>query len=281
MNRRKFLKNAGIAGSMLATAPLLGKDNKLNMSYLQKDKPNSKELKLMDLHVHVSEKFGIEDIVALGKEKNIRFGVVENVAPWGLQTDEDLKKHFDTFLPHPVYVGLQPMSPGWTKGLSPELIAKADYVIMDPQVLPNGNRRGELLYLWELGPYIDDVEFFMEQYFAHTLNVINNPEPLDILGWPLYLPGNVARDYYKVWTKKRMQEIISAAKKRGIAIEINDTAHTPHEEFILMAKKQGLKFTFGSDTRDPKMGRLDYCKTIAKKCGLTQKDFFVPKRIIK
>lgn len=145
---------------------------------------------------------------------------------------------------------------------------------MDPQVLPNGNRRGELLYLWDLGPYIDDVEFFMERYVAHTLDVINNPEPLDILGWPLYLPGNVARDYYKLWTKNRMQQVISAAKKRGIAIEINDTAHTPHEEFILMAKKQGLKFTFGSDTRDPKMGRLDHCKSIAQKCGLTQKRLF-------
>lgn len=280
MNRRNFLKNAGIAGGILATTPLLGNEKALNANYLQNNKSNSDKFKLIDLHVHVSDKFSIEDIVSLGKEKNIRFGVVENVAPWGLQTDEDLKKHFDTLLPHPVYVGLQPMSPGWTKGLSSELIAKADYVIMDPQVLPNGNRRGELLYLWELGPYIDDVEFFMEQYFAHTLNVINNPEPLDILGWPLYLPGNVARDYYKLWTKKRMQEIIFAAKKRGIAIEINDTAHTPHEEFILMAKRQGLKFTFGSDTRDPKMGRLDYCKSIAKKCGLTQKDFFVPKRVI-
>lgn len=40
--------------------------------------------------------------------------------------------------------------------------------------------------------------------------------------------------------------------------------HTPHEKFINMAKEQGLKFTFGSDTRDKKAGRVDYCKMTAK-----------------
>jgi histidinol phosphatase-like PHP family hydrolase len=78
-----------------------------------------------------------------------------------------------------------------------------------------------------------------------------------------------------------MQQIISAAKKKNINIEINDLAHTPHEKFITMAKEQGLKFTFGSDTRDQKAGRLDYCKYIAKKCNLKREDFFIPSRIIK
>lgn len=56
---------------------------------------------------------------------------------------------------------------------------------------------------------------------------------------------------------------------------------TPHERFIIMAKEQGLKFTFGSDTRDKKAGRLDYCKQIAKKCKLTKDDFFIPDRQLK
>ena len=77
-----------------------------------------------------------------------------------------------------------------------------------------------------------------------------------------------------------MQTIIAALKRRGLAVEINDLAHTPHEKFIAMAKEHGLKFTFGSDTRDQKAGRLDYCKYIAKKCGLKQDDFFVPNRIL-
>ena len=121
----------------------------------------------------------------------------------------------------------------------------------------------------------------MEIYVAHCLEVLNNNEPINIFGWTLFLPVCIARDYYTLWTKDRMQQIISAAKKRNIAFEINDLARTPHEEFINMARGQGLKFTFGSDTRDQKAGRLDYCKYVAAKCNLKKEDFFVPKRIIK
>jgi histidinol phosphatase-like PHP family hydrolase len=73
-----------------------------------------------------------------------------------------------------------------------------------------------------------------------------------------------------------MQQIIGAAKARNIAIEINDMAHTPHEDFIFKAKAQGLKFTFGSDSRNPNAGRLVYCKEIAKKCNLQASDFYIP-----
>jgi hypothetical protein len=47
-----------------------------------------------------------------------------------------------------------------------------------------------------------------------------------------------------------------------------------------MAKEQGLKFTFGSDTRDQKAGRLDFCKHVAKQCNLKKDDFFLPKRLL-
>jgi histidinol phosphatase-like PHP family hydrolase len=55
-------------------------------------------------------------------------------------------------------------------------------------------------------------------------------------------------------------------------------SHTPHEKFIRMAKEQGLKFTFGSDSRNSNAGRLAYCKRIARTCGLKADDFFVPAR---
>jgi len=75
-----------------------------------------------------------------------------------------------------------------------------------------------------------------------------------------------------------MQTLIEALRKRNLAVEINDMAHTPHEKFILIAKEAGLKFTFGSDSRNQIAGRLDYCKFIAKKCNLKREDFFIPRR---
>jgi histidinol phosphatase-like PHP family hydrolase len=112
---------------------------------------------------------------------------------------------------------------------------------------------------------------------AHCLNVLNR-EPIQIFGWPLFLPVCIARDYYTLWTRERMQALISAARARNVAIEINDMAHTPDERFILLAKEQGLKFTFGSDSRNANAGRLSYCKAVARRCGLTRGDFYVPRR---
>lgn len=115
----------------------------------------------------------------------------------------------------------------------------------------------------------------MKRYMDYSLQILNE-EPINIFAWPLFLPVCIARDYYKLWTEDRMQALIKAAKKRDIAFEINDMAHTPHEEFILKAKAEGIKFTFGSDSRNQNVGRLFYCKRIAEKCHLTREDFYVP-----
>jgi histidinol phosphatase-like PHP family hydrolase len=270
MQRRTFIKNAGIAGGIMAVSPILG----TNYSRAEEGFP------LMDLHVHLAQNHSIDDIIGIAKKTKVQFGIVENPG-YGVRDNSSLKDYIDRLKKYPVYIGLQPMTTGWSKSYSPELLSQLDYVIMDAQTFPNGNSYGDLLRIWNFDTYVDDANKFMDVYVAHALEVINNPEPLNIFGWPLFLPVCIARDYYTLWTKDRMQQIISAAKKRNIAFEINDLAHCPHEEFINMAKQQGLKFAFGSDTRDIKTGRLDYCKQVAKKCNLTKADFYIPKRVLK
>jgi histidinol phosphatase-like PHP family hydrolase len=267
MQRRLFVKNAGIASGMIAISPLLNSLKTISMD----------NFPLMDLHVHVTNMFTIDSIMAIAKKTNIQFGIVEHPAPFAIRNNDDLKKYIDKLRPYPVYIGLQPISLGWSKDFSPELLSQVDYILMDPQRVPMGN--GETLQIWQFDTYVEDTNVFMERYMAYTMEIFNK-EPINIFGWPLFLPVCIARDYYTLWTEERMQQIISAAKKRNIAIEINDMAHTPHEKFILMAKAQGLKFTFGSDARNQIAGRLVYCKEIAKKCNLTREDFYFPKRIL-
>jgi histidinol phosphatase-like PHP family hydrolase len=172
-----------------------------------------------------------------------------------------------------VLIGLQPVNLGWSKKFSPELLAQVDYVLMDPQTIPLGN--GDFMHIWEFSTYVEDTNEFMERYMAYSLEILTK-EPINIFGWPLFLPVCIARDYYTLWTQDRMQQLISAAKARNIAFEINDMSHTPHEEFIKMSKEQGLKFTFGSDSRNSNAGRLVYCKQVARKCGLKTEDFYTP-----
>lgn len=233
---------------------------------------------LMDLHVHRSDKQTIAQIVEKSKQMGITFGVMQNVAPWGITTNEQMQEYIDSLKPYPVYIGLQPMSPGWSKNFSKEIIAQADYIAMDPQMIPNANGYGEDVQVWEYATYIDDAEAFMEKNMEHYMKILAGDDPIDIFACPLLLPYCLEREYKRLWTKKRLDMIIDAAKARNIAIEISDMMRVPDEEFIMLAKRAGLKFTFGSDTRDQKTGRLDYCKRVAARCGLTEKDFFRPKR---
>jgi len=269
MERRTFLKNAVIAGGLLTALPL----SRSFGATVDDGFP------LVDLHVHLTETFTIDRVMEISKRTGVRFGIMTH--PEGATGDDaGLRRYIDSLKPYPVYCGLQPMSPGWSRSFSPETIKLLDYVLMDPQTISNGNGYGETLRIWNFDTYVDDPQKFMETYMTHNLEVINNNEPLNIFGWLLFLPVCIARDYYTLWTEERMQKIIAALKKKDLAVEINDTAHTPHEKFILMAKEQGLKFTFGSDTRDQKAGRLDYCKSVAKKCNLKKDDFFLPKRAL-
>lgn len=232
-------------------------------------------LPMIDLHVHTTRDFTIDDILEIGKQRNVRFGIVEHPAPWALKDDEDLKKYIDRLRKYPVYIGLQPTYPGWSKHYSAELLVQVDYILMDPQMVPKGN--GETWEIWKFDTYIEDTDDFMKRYMDYSLEILNN-EPIHIFAWPLFLPVCIARDYYELWTEERMQQLIQMAKKRNIAFEINDMAHTPHKEFILKAKAEGIKFTLGSDSRNHNVGRLSYCRRMVEKCNLTTDDFYVPTR---
>jgi histidinol phosphatase-like PHP family hydrolase len=264
MERRTFIRNAGLAAGMIAATPLI-----------TECKTTTDELPytVMDLHVHNTDQFTMKDVMRLAAERNVKFGIVDHPAVWAIKNDADMLAYIEKLRKFPVYAGLQPMISGWEKNFSPEVLAKLDYILMDPQTIPMGN--GQYQRIWELETYVDNTEEFMKRYMEHCLNILNN-EKINIFGWPLFLPVCIARDYYTLWTEERMQLIISAARAKNIAIEINDMAHTPHEKFILKAKQQGLKFTFGSDSRNNNAGRLVYCKEIAKTCNLTASDFYVP-----
>jgi hypothetical protein len=263
MERRAFLKTTALAAGFVAARPFLN----FAASAETFDFP------LWDLHVHLTDRFSIKQVMEIAHERNVRFGIVEHPGQGAIRSDADLRNYIERLRKFPVLIGLQPVNLGWSKGFSPELLAQIDYVLMDPQTVPLGD--GEFMHIWEFSTYVEDTNEFMERYMAYSLEILTK-EPINVFGWPLFLPVCIARDYYTLWTHDRMQRLILAAKTRNIAFEINDMSHTPHEEFIGMAKDQGLKFTFGSDSRNNNAGRLAYCKRIARKCDLKADDFYVP-----
>jgi len=276
MRRKEFFKSAGVILASGMTAGLSHVDEtKAAQPPTAMPAQAPKPFPIYDLHVHASQTQSPRQIIEKAEKMGIQMcGIILNPG----RTDDSLLRFINDVKDLPCFMALQPMQMGWSAYLSKELIDRVDYIIMDPQTVPNSNKYGDTASIWRHDCYIPDAEEFMKINMKHYMAVINNPEPMDVFGWPLFLPPAIAPLFLRLWTKERMEQIIEAVRKRGLALEINDLARTPHAEFILMAKKAGVKFTFGSDTRDHRTFRLDYCKQIAGLCGLTEDDFFIPVR---
>jgi hypothetical protein len=235
-----------------------------------------------DYHVHLSPQLTIEQAVALGKERlgrerQVQIGILEHPGPgFPINTDADLRKYIDGLRSYPVRVGLQPVYAGWSKSFSKSLLDELDYVLMDALTLPKPD--GTWWAIWQIDTMVDDEEEFMTRYMQFIEQVLTT-EPIDVFGWPTFLPVPIARLYQQLWTRPRVERIIELARARKIAIEINEVAHVPDEDFITLAKRAGLKFTFGTDSRTPQnAAHFYYCYQMAQRCRLTEADMFVPKR---
>ena len=264
--RRIFLHTSLLAGAALA-AP----------RHLLADVPAAKPaFPVTDYHVHLSPALSIEQALQLGKDRQVQIGIVEHPGPgFPLNTDADLKRYIDTLRAYPVRIGLQPVYPGWSKAFSKTLLDQLDYILMDALTLPNPD--GSWLAIWQIDTMVDDETQFMSRYMNFIEQVLTT-EPIDIFGWPTFLPVPIARQYQQLWTRPRMQQVIDLARSKKIAIEINEVAHVPDESFITLAKLANLKFTFGTDSRNEHAAHFHYCYQMAQKCALTEADMFVPRK---
>lgn len=227
---------------------------------------------LVDYHVHLSGALTIDKAVALANTRGVKFGIVEHPGPgYKIVNDAILRQYLDLLKQYPVYRGLQPVYPDWAQSLSKELLGQLDYILMDALTLPEKN--GGWLRLWRPDTTVADKQAFMARYVDFNLQVLTE-QPIDIFAWPTYLPTCISQDYDALWTDERMQKLIELIVKKDIAVEINEIAKVPKARFVAMAKAAGAKFTFGTDSRDDRAGRFDYCLQVARQCGLAAKNIF-------
>jgi hypothetical protein len=69
MQRRTFIKNVGIAGSLLAVSPLSG----------GMGNSGDFDFPLLDLHVHLTSTFTINHLLDISKKTGVQFGIVVNL----------------------------------------------------------------------------------------------------------------------------------------------------------------------------------------------------------
>ena len=278
-SRRTFLEASVVAGAALA-APFATRVPHFSRVFGARggdfSAPPKPPFPVTDFHVHLSNTLSIDQALQLGKERGVQIGIVEHPGQgFPINSDADLKKYIDGLRKYPVRVGLQPVYAGWSKSFSKPALDQLDYILMDALTLPKPD--GGWLAIWQIDTMVDDGEEFMSRYMQFIEQLLTT-EPIDIFGRPTFLPVPIARQYAQLWTPQRVDRIIDLARARKIAIEINEVAHVPDENFIGRAKRAGLKFTFGTDSRNEHAAHFYYCYQMVQKCGLTEGDMFVAKR---
>jgi len=232
---------------------------------------------MVDYHLHAKGGLSIDDIARFAKLHAIGAGVAVNCGV-GFPTvnDQALQQALDSFQGKPVYKAMQAEGREWVTMFSPEMIAKFDYVFTDSMTFTD--QRGKRTRLWmpqevEVG----DKQAFMEMLVEKTVGILNK-EPIDIYVNPTFLPAVIADEYDALWTDARMDRVIEAAVRNGVAIEINARYKLPSEKFLRKAKAAGAKFSFGTNngSKDD-LGDLAYSRLMAKRLGLTAADMFTPK----
>jgi hypothetical protein len=230
---------------------------------------------LVDYHVHLKGGLTLEEAIENAKQRNMKFGIAENCGlGFRVTDDEKLQPFLDKLEGKPVYKAMQAEGREWLNMFSPKMIAKFDYAFTDAMTFTDkGGRRTRLWIPNEV--HIDDKQEFMDMYVDKIVSVLS--EPIDIYVNPTFLPAVITDEYDELWTPRRMNKVIKAAVKNNVAIEINARFKIPNKAFIQRAKKAGVKFAFGTNNGGRDLGHLEYCRRMAKECGLTEKDMFSPK----
>jgi len=239
---------------------------------------------LVDYHVHLKGGLILDEAIEISKKNGVKFGIAQNCGLGFPVTDDEGARRFIKELRNkPVYVGMQAEGREWLKLFSKEVIAEFDYVLTDALTFTDNNGRRTRLWMKD-EVRIDDKpagawagkQAFMDMYVDRIVAIISN-EPIDIFANATFLPEVIAAEYDTLWTKERAAEVINAAVKNKVAIEINARYHIPSPAFIRQAKKAGAKFSLGTNNGDKELGNLEYCRRTIKECGLKEKDFFAPK----
>jgi len=275
ISRRRFLGHlAGAAGSLAAASSLPAGENAP-----QPEKRPPLDFPLVDYHAHLTTKETLGRGIETAAEHRIKLGIVvhagtkENVYPDLISDDAGLRGYLGLLEGRPVYKGVQAEGLDWPTCFSKDLAARLDYVLTDAMTMPD--RTGRRVRLWGPDVRIDDPQEFMDRYVDYHVRIMAT-EPIDILANTTYLPGAIRARYDKLWTEKRWRKIVDAAVKYRVALEISASLKAPSLGLLRLAKEAGAKFSFGSNTRLPKVNTLDYCVEMAQKLSLTKADMFTP-----
>ena len=231
---------------------------------------------VVNLHTHLKGGLTLDEALEESRSNGVFLGIAVNCGiGFPITNDAGIKSFVEQMKGKAAFFAMQAEGREWVKLFSKDAIKQFDYVFTDSMTIVDDN--GKRMRLWipqEVGE-IKDKEAFMEMLVDRAVKILST-EPIDIYVNPTFLPDQISSEYDKLWTEERMQKVINAAAKNGIAIEINGRLKLPSLKFIKLAKKTGCKFTMGTNNADRNIGDLNYCFQMIKEAGLKWQDFWLP-----
>jgi hypothetical protein len=231
---------------------------------------------VVDYHTHLKGGLTLDQALANSRRVGIGYGIAINCGlSFPVHDDASIRDYLESMKGQPCFVAMQAEGREWRTLVTPESVARFDYVFTDAMTFTDDN--GKRMRIWipeEIG-VVTDKQAFMEMLVKRIEGVMR--EPIDIYANATYIPDQIAADYDALWTPQRMQRVIDAALRNDVAIEINNRRKIPSPTFLKMAKAAGCKFSFGTNNAEAELGRLEYPIQMVKECGLVWQDIFVPK----
>ena len=232
---------------------------------------------MVDYHTHLKEGLTLEQALDHSRQIGIEYGIAINCGK-GFPTSNDAaaKAFVDSMKGQPCFVAMQAEGREWTQMFSDKAAGLFDYIFTDSMTWTDNHGRRMRLWIPEEVGTIADPQEFMDTLVDRAVGILEH-EPIDIYANPTFLPAVLAKDYDRLWTEERMQKVIAAAAKNGVAIELNNRYKLPSAAFIRAAKAGGCKFSFGTNNTGPNdLGRCEYGLRMVDECKLVWQDFFTP-----
>ncbi len=247
-------------------------------------------MQLYDLHTHTNmsdAQFPIEDLVEVERAQEHILGVSDHLFSNGIYTMNDVKNYIDVLKQYPVYRGAE-ANMEHRFNLPDSLDDDIDYIIASVHAMPDG--RGGFISLipyfqsrsgyttkFEKN-YSSDLTRYYLAYIIQSMEKTFSTQRVDILGHATVLPPYDelhGTNFLLQWE----DAVIELCRKHDVALEISGLWRAPGADMLRRAHEAGLKFSMGSDCHDRlQIGNLLYVEQMIEELGLTQEDFFVPKR---
>jgi histidinol phosphatase-like PHP family hydrolase len=221
----------------------------------------------------------LDQVVETSRTRGVKYGVIEhagtkeNEYPIVISNDAELQAWIAKLAAAPVYKGLQAEWIDWMPCFSKEVLAQLDFVLSDAMTVRDAAGKRIKAFGRDYDPG-NDAEAFMKWYLDWMVEILER-EPLDIFSHPTWLPRKFNQDFDRLWTPERMRTFIRAMKRTGTACEVDCGMKLPKLPFLQMAKEEGLKFSFGSNSGGKTVIDLGFCVDMAKTLDLTARDMFV------